>query len=77
MQTNWRNNENSPCHNCDERFIACSGRCPKDERGDFGYKAWLEKVHAKKARYNEYLRARREERKRSEEYEYKNRRKRG
>lgn len=30
----------SPCNKCPERFTACSARCPKDERGDYGYKAW-------------------------------------
>lgn len=29
-----------PCHNCPERFTACSDRCPKDARGEFGHKAW-------------------------------------
>ena len=30
----------SPCKDCTERFIACSDRCPKDERGEVGYKTW-------------------------------------
>lgn len=30
----------SPCDGCTERFTACWDRCPKDERGEFGYKAW-------------------------------------
>lgn len=29
-----------PCKDCTERFLACHDRCPKDERGEFGYKAW-------------------------------------
>ena len=32
--------EPCPCNGCTERFIACSDRCPKDARGEFGYKAW-------------------------------------
>lgn len=43
--------EEPPCHGCTERFIACSDRCPKDERGEFGYKAWkAELARVKKAR---------------------------
>lgn len=33
-------NKPCPCQGCTERFIACSGRCPKDKRGEYGYKAW-------------------------------------
>lgn len=46
----------SPCKDCTERFLACSDRCPKDERGDFGHKAWiatLEAVKAKRKAYND------------------------
>jgi hypothetical protein len=32
----------SPCKDCAERFTACSDRCPKDNRGEYGYKAWKE-----------------------------------
>ena len=35
-----------PCHHCTERFIACSDRCPKDERGEYGYKAWRDDMFA-------------------------------
>lgn len=38
--------ENSPCYGCTERFLACSDRCPKDERGEYGHKAWLGRHHA-------------------------------
>ena len=41
--------KNSPCKDCPERFIACSDRCPKDLRGEYGYKAWLADVHKQKA----------------------------
>ena len=30
----------SPCKDCPERFLACSDRCPKDARGEYGYKTW-------------------------------------
>ena len=36
--------EESPCKDCTERFTACSDRRPKDERGEFGYKAWKAKI---------------------------------
>ena len=34
--------KDSPCHNCTERFTACHDKCPKDMRGEEGYKAWTE-----------------------------------
>ena len=37
-----------PCENCQERFTACSDRCPMDARGEYGHKAWKEKLHAQK-----------------------------
>ena len=38
----------SPCKNCPERFTACSDRCPKDARGEYGYKAWKAEMDAMK-----------------------------
>ena len=38
--------EMSPCKGCTERFTACSGNCPKDARGEYGYKAWKEQYQA-------------------------------
>jgi hypothetical protein len=39
-----------PCKDCPERFIACSDHCPKDDRGEYGYKAWkAEMAELKKA----------------------------
>jgi hypothetical protein len=38
--------EPCPCNGCTERFIACSDHCPKDERGEYGYKAWQEQHKA-------------------------------
>lgn len=32
--------------NCTERFIACSDKCPKDARGEYGHKAWKEQYQA-------------------------------
>ena len=47
----------SPCKDCPERFIACSARGPKDERGEYGYKAWRVDLEAeKKARTEFYQR---------------------
>lgn len=36
--------ESSPCNGCTERSIACSGHCPKDARGEYGYKAWKQDI---------------------------------
>ena len=45
----------SPCWKCEERFPVCSGNCPKDTRGEFGYKAWRAKVESvKKAKKGHY-----------------------
>lgn len=42
-----------PCKGCTERFTACSDRCPKDARGEYGYKAWKADLDGEK----EYLRS--------------------
>ena len=43
----------APCKDCTERFTACSDRCPKDARGEFGYSAWkIEAERVKTARQN-------------------------
>lgn len=48
--------ELSPCKDCAERFTACHDKCPKDERGEFGYKSWKlrldERNKARKAHAN-------------------------
>ena len=62
-------NKDSPCKDCTERFIACSDRCPKDARGEFGYKAWKAEYYKQKAAEREYNKRRREDWKRSEECE--------
>ena len=45
----------SPCRDCSERFTACSDRCPKDQRGEYGYKAWKQDVQAVKETRKSYL----------------------
>lgn len=47
----------SPCLNCTERFIACSDHCPKDERGEFGYKAWKAEGERVKENRKAYLKS--------------------
>ena len=42
-----------PCHGCTERFTACSDRCPKDARGEYGYKAWRVQHEAQQQHYKE------------------------
>jgi hypothetical protein len=51
----------SPCRGCQERFEACSGRCPKDKRGEFGYNAWKAEVERVKEVRNEYAKTRYED----------------
>ena len=41
--------KDAPCKGCEERFHACSAKCPKDNRGEYGYKAWLDDVHKQEA----------------------------
>jgi hypothetical protein len=43
----------SPCCGCTEKFTACHDRCPKDERGEYGYKAWKSELEAKKEQIKE------------------------
>lgn len=45
----------SPCQNCTERFTACHDRCPKDLRGEEGYKAWVaenDRIKAERKKYD-------------------------
>ena len=48
----------SPCKDCPERFTACSDRCPKDERGEYGYKAWKAYIAQVKREKRNYLKNR-------------------
>ena len=46
--------EMPPCKDCTERFTACHDRCPKDERGELGYKAWksrLDEINKRRKAY--------------------------
>lgn len=45
----------SPCIGCTERFLACSDKCPKDARGELGYKTWLAEVNRVKKARKEYI----------------------
>ena len=58
-----------PCMGCTERFPACSDNCPKDARGEYGYKAWKEEYQKQQVAEKEYLLRRREDWMRSEERE--------
>ena len=46
--------ETSPCKDCTEKFTACHDRCPKDERGEFGYQAWKTMNEEMKQKKKEY-----------------------
>lgn len=49
----------APCMGCTERFTACSSRCPKDARGEYGYDAWkknADQVKKNRKDYNDLLR---------------------
>ena len=59
----------SPCKGCTERFTACSDRCPKDARGEYGYKDWKADREKLKAKEKEYKAQLREDYMRSEQYE--------
>ena len=59
--------KDSPCKDCTERFTACSDKCPKDSRGEYGYKAWKAEYRKQKAAEKEYKMKRREDYLHSEE----------
>ena len=59
----------SPCKDCTERFSACSDHCPKDARGEYGYKAWKADYEKQKAAEKEYNKQRYEDWMRSEQRE--------
>lgn len=41
------------CGECTEKFDGCHGKCPKDERGEYGYHAFLDRLkQVKSARRN-------------------------
>lgn len=45
----------SPCNGCTERFTACYDRCPKDARGEKGYKAWKGEIARVKNERRKYI----------------------
>ena len=61
---------NCPCRGCTERFTACSDRCPKDERGEYGYKAWVSDYRKQEAAIKEHKRRDKEAFVRSEQCRY-------
>jgi hypothetical protein len=46
----------SPCTGCTERFQACWDHCPKDERGELGYKAWKAEIKRVQKAREDYIR---------------------
>ena len=48
--------DENPCKDCTERFTACSDRCPKDERGEYGHKAFKAEIVRVNENRREYLR---------------------
>ena len=54
QRINYCTRNDSPCIDCKERFTACWDRCPKDERDEFGYKAWKAKLEAVKENRRAY-----------------------
>ena len=44
-----------PCRDCEERHTACHDKCPKDERGEYGYGTWTEDAKKVKDTRRAYL----------------------
>jgi Fe-S-cluster-containing dehydrogenase component len=44
----------SPCLGCSEKFTACSDRCPKSARGEYGYQEWMAEIKRVKRKKKEY-----------------------
>ena len=49
----------SPCLNCEERFRACSDKCPKDARNEYGYNAWITELRGVQENRRKYYENRR------------------
>lgn len=45
----------SPCKDCTEKYKACHDNCPKDSRGEVGYKTWKTEIDSIKAEREKYL----------------------
>ena len=59
-----------PCKDCTERFTACSDRCPKDARGEYGHKSWVADYRKQEAAIKEYKLSQKEDFIRSEQCKY-------
>lgn len=46
----------SPCRDCTERFTACSDKCPKEARGEYGYDSWVAEIKRIKNNRRKYIR---------------------
>ena len=46
--------DKSPCEGCTERFTACHDRCPKDERGQYGFKEYRNRIEQVKDARRQY-----------------------
>ena len=44
----------SPRRDCTEKFTACHDCCPKDKRGEYGYKAFRERIDKVKGEIRNY-----------------------
>lgn len=44
-----------PCKNCEERHTACHDHCPKDMRGEYGYKHWKAESEAVNEKRRSYM----------------------
>ena len=58
--------KSGPCYGCTERFPACSGNCPKDARGEYGYKAWMADYRKQQVAEKEFKQKQYEDYRRSE-----------
>ena len=45
----------SPCKGCPERFTACSDKCPKEARGEYGYDSWKNEIVRVKNERRKYI----------------------
>ena len=46
----------APCKDCSERFTACHDHCPKDNRGEIGYKAWKSMIKTERKEKRDFER---------------------
>ena len=46
--------DKAPCGGCAEKFLGCHSNCPKDKRGEYGYKAFQERIVQVKASRRSY-----------------------